>query len=335
MKHIVLLLFLTVCSCSNNTEKTSVVMVFGKKGELMASVKKIPEPVLLPRFMCVANDYLFVYKEKEATLFEIFHLPEGTYLYSVGVRGQGPDDFGLLDSRSFQVSGNGFKVMEAGSNLLKTVEFENNQLNVSHAEKMLENPSNNGFYPLADSIYLTLGNIGDLNEYNLLDSKTGNITKTGDYPQWAGANVTEPSQVFFTYLKSCVVHPDGRKFAAFYGRFKRLRIYDHSATLLHDIDVRTAPYSTNPENQYVYYIGQPQTIGNYIYALCLNSKEHPDAPNACELQIWDWDGNPIACYKFDRKISLIALSEKYNRLFALNMAVDDELYVYDIPEFEK
>jgi hypothetical protein len=322
-------------SQSMSDSTLSVVTAFGKTGELMASVKKISEPVLLPRFMCVANDYLFVYKEKESLLFEIFHLPEGTYLCSAGYRGQGPDDFLLLDTRSFQVSGNGFKVMEAGTNQLKTVLFENNQLHVSHAEKMLENPSNNGFYPLADSIYLTLGNIGDLNEYNLLDKKTGSITETGDYPQWAGANVTEPGQVFFTYLKSCVVHPDGRKFAAFYARFKRLRIYDHSATLLHDIDVRTEPYSTNTENQYVYYIGQPQAVGNYIHALCLNSKEHPDAPNACELQIWDWDGNPVACYRFDRKISLIALSEKYNKLFALDMAVDDELYIYDIPEFEK
>jgi hypothetical protein len=341
MKHLYIIpvWLLLCCTCTDQAKQTKVVTAFPKTGELKAHIQKIPEPVLLPRFMSIANDYLFVYKEKEARLFEVFHLPEGTYLCSAGGRGQGPDDFGLLDSRSFHACGNGFKVMEAGSNLLKTVEFENNQLHVSHAERMLENPSNNGFYPLADSIYLTLGNIGDLTEYNLLDSKTGNITKTGDYPQWAGTNVTEPGQVFFTYVKSCVVHPDGKKFAAFYGRFKRFRIYDRSAALLHDVDVGIEPSSAEMENGQAvsaYYISQPQAIGNHIYALCANAQDHrPDRPNGCELQVWDWDGNPVACYRLDRKISFIAISEKYGKLYALDMSVDDELYSYDLPELKK
>jgi hypothetical protein len=338
MKYIFLLLLtLMLCTCSGDREETSVVTAFGKTGKLTANVHKMPVSILLPRFMMVANDELFVYKEKEDKLFEIFHLPDGNYLCNAGVRGQGPDDFLLLDTRSFQPFENGFKVVEAGTNRLKTVVFENNQMSVSHAEKVFDNnPSHNGFYPLADSTYLTFGDAMEANEYALYDIKTGALTKAGDYPQWISTQTIEPGQMLFIYIKSCVVHPNGKKFAAFYSRFKRIRFYDKSVNLLHEVDVRTEPYSTNIEDNYEYFIGQPQIIGNYIYVLCSNSKENDpeSATSVCELQVWDWDGNPIACYRFDRKISLIAMSKKYGKIYALDRTIDDELYIYDIPKLK-
>ncbi|GHT49421.1 hypothetical protein FACS189474_3260 [Bacteroidia bacterium] len=343
MKYIfsLVLLMLIFCRCSDHMEKTFTVTAFEETGELTASVQKIPVPILIPRFMCIVNDKLFIYKEKEGKLFDIFNLPDCAFLCSDGIRGQGPNDFNLLDTRSFHVVGNTFKVLESGRNILKTVVFEDNHLSVLYSEQVFENhASNNGFYPLADSIYLTFGNIGDLNEYGLYDKKKGTTTKTGNYPKWTTINTKEPYQLFVTYLKTCVVRPDGKRFASFYGRFKRMRLYDNSATLLHDIDVRIEPYSKDIEedvkNQAVYYIGQPQVSGNYIYALCSNFQgNNPEAPNTCELHVWNWDGEPVACYKFDRKISLIALSEKYGKIFALDRSIDDELYIYDIPKLKK
>ncbi|MDR1454854.1 MAG: TolB-like 6-bladed beta-propeller domain-containing protein [Tannerella sp.] len=336
MKYILSLsLMALLCTCGGKEVKTSTVTAFGETGRLTASVKKIPEPVLLPRFVCAADDYLFVYKEKEAKMFAIFGLPDGEYLCSAGQRGQGPDDFMMLDTRSFQVVGNGFRVMESGTNRLKTVEFKDGRLSVTKAEQIdLASPANNGFYPLADSVYLTFGQPVELNEYGLYDKKTGNLVKTGDYPQWATTAATDPAQLMFMYIKTCVVHPDGSKFATFYSRFKRLRIYDREANLLHDVEVRIAPFSTSPDaepgKQPVYYIGQPQTAGDYIYALCANG---PDEPADCELHVWDWDGNPVACYDFDRKVTYIALSQKHGKLYAFDLATaEDEFYIYDLPQ---
>jgi hypothetical protein len=340
MKYIVLLgLLILFCTCSGRTGQTTVVTAFPVTGKLNAYVQKIPEPLLLPRYMCVSDEYLFVYKEKESMLFEIFHLPDGAYLCTAGMRGQGPSDFGLLDTRSFEATEKGFKVMEAGSNLLKTVVFENNRLSITQSDKMFVGQVfNNGFYSIGDSVYLTLGNIGESEEYGLYDKKTGTFTKTGEYPRWTAAS-DDPIQIFFIYLKSCVVHPGGKKFAAFYSRFKRIRIYEQMK-LLHDVEVRIAPCSTEIQDSgmalSVYYTGQPQVIGKYIYALCSNSKEEKtDLPNACELHVWDWSGNPVACYQFDRKISLMTLSEKHNKIYALDLSIDNELYVYDIPDLKK
>jgi hypothetical protein len=339
MKQVLALsLMAFLCACGESTVKPSIVTSFKETGQLTARVQKIPEPVLLPRFICVANDYLIVYKEREAKMFAIFGLPDGEYLCSAGGRGQGPDDFLLLDTRSFQVCGNGFRVMESGTNKLKTVVFENNRLSVTAAEQMaIASPANNGFYPLADSIYVTLGYPGEENEYALYDRKTGSLVKAGEYPRWTAGEPTDPSQLLFMYIKTCAVHPEGSGFAAFYSRFKRWRIYDRNAVLLRDMEVRMEPFSTNFDaetaKQPVYYVGQPQTAGDYIYALCANSTG-PDEPNGCELHVWDWDGNPVACYDFDRKVSYIALSEKYNKLYALDMAIEDEIYIYDMPELK-
>lgn len=343
MKHLLLLLSVFVFNaCSDYKENVTIVTSFPQTGKLQAQVKQLPVPVLLPRFMGIAGEQLVVYKEKEEKLFALFNLPDCSYIGDMGSRGQGPDDFNLLDTRSFYLYENGFKVLEAGSNLLKTVVIQNNELKVNCTQPIFEQGiSNNGFYPLADSVYLTLGRLDEENEYCLLDKKTGEITKTDNYPIWIDverkANTPPP---FVTYLKTCVVHPNGNKFASFYCRFKHLRIYDYNARLLHDTDVKIEPYSTNFEEnvryQPGYYMGQPYATEDYIYTLCENSNPRDTQIDShCELQIWTWKGTPVACFEFDRKISLMAISKKYNKLYAFDNNIEDEIYIYDLPKIKE
>lgn len=332
-------------SCSNHDSDIVVITEFEKTGTLTATVEEIPEPILLPRFMGIANDLLFVYKEKEEKLFDFFSLPQGTYIGSAGIRGQGPDEFyGLLDTRSFSATGEGFSVMEAGANIYKTIVYKTGHLSVTNSNNLLQSGVQNvGLYPLKDSIYLTFGDMVSAEEYGLLDAKDHSVRKLGVYPQWTSAEVeSEGPARFFIYIKSCMVHPQGDKFAAFYGYFKRLRIYDSEVRLLHDIDVRIEPYKTNFEsgmetkNRPVYYIGQPQTDGDYIYALCSNAPGSGEGiMSDSELHIFDWEGKAIACYKFDRRISLFALSKKHGKIFAIDNRISNQLFIYDLPMFNE
>lgn len=340
MKHLLLLLFVFILNaCSNYENNTTIVTSFPQTGKLQAQVKQLPVPVLLPRFMGIVGEKLVVYKEKEEKIFALFNLFDCSYIGDMGSRGQGPDDFNLLDTRSFYFYENGFKVLEAGSNLLKTVVIQNDELKVSDNQPVFEQgTSNNGFYPLANDIYLTLGRLDEENEYCLLNKKTGEITQAETYPHWVEIKRkknTPPS--FVTYLKTCVVHPDGKKFASFYARFKRLRIYDQNVHLLHDIDVQVEPYSTNfnedVQFQSGYYMGQPYATNDHIYTLCENSNIHDTQKNyRCELQVWTWEGKPIACFEFDRKISLMAISWKYNKLYAFDNSLENEIYIYNLPK---
>lgn len=340
---VIILLFVVLLNACSHSEKDEIVVTtFPQTGKLQAQVKQLPVPVLLPRFMGVAGEHLVVYKQKEQKIFALFRLPDCSYVGDMGNRGQGPDDFNLLDSRSFCLGENGFEVLEAGSNLLKTVVIQEDGLKVSSSLPVFEQGiSNNGFYPLADSVYLTLGRLEDENEYCLFDKKTGTVTKMENYPHWVAIEKRENTPPpFVTYLKNCVVHPDGKRFASFYCRFKRLRIYDQHVRLLHDVDVQVAPYATHFEGdvryQPGYYIGQPYATEEYIYTLCENSDFRDGQRNyRCELQVWSWNGRPVACFEFDRKISLMAVSRKYNKLYALDSDVENEMYIYDLPQIKE
>lgn len=337
MKYLSFLLFAFVCcSCMNRQEKCEEVVVFPVTGNLKATVYPIPKPILLPRYMGAIDDYFFVYKEREDSLFAFFQLDNGSYIQDIGTRGQGPDEFNLLDTRSFNTSWhrNQFWVMEAGSNQFKRVGYDGQKLSVLDSKSIFEQGvSNNGFYALADSMYLTLGRLEKDKEYGLFNGKTGEFTEKGDYPEWfEREEKANTPPLFVPYLKTCVIHPDGNKIAAFYIRFKRFRIYDNDLNLLHDIDVQIDPYFTNlgdpVKAQPVYYIGQPYATERYIYVLCANAGTGDDCH---ELQIWDWDGHPVACYNFDRKLSMMAVSPKYSKIYALDNQIADELYIYELP----
>lgn len=80
-------------------------------------------------------------------------------------------------------------------------------------------------------------------------------------------------------------------------------------------------------------MGQPYATNDHIYTLCENSNMHDTQKNyRCELQVWTWEGKPIACFEFDRKISLMAISWKYNKLYAFDNSLENEIYIYNLPK---
>jgi hypothetical protein len=193
--------------------------------------------------------------------------------------------------------------------------------------------SGNGFYPLKDGDYLSLGRIEDKLEYSMYNAETSTFTHIGEYPTWY--NLSAQDTPFVVYLKNCVVNISQDRIAAFYSRFKRFRIYDTSMNLLHDVDVQIEPYGFSlgkpGELNPTYYINRPYSIGKYIYSLCSLSQTNKHGNS--ELHVWDWEGNPIACYELERKISLFAICEKRGKIYALNNEVEDEFYIYDLPVF--
>lgn len=335
---VALLLLFQAC---HSVGQPDIVVSFPKTGQLHATVQKVPVPFLLPRFMGIMGDRVLVYKEKEDSLFQFFALPEGRYVGSAGTRGQGPDEFGMPDTRGFCLSDTAFCLLEAGSNLLKTVTYNDTVVKVTGVESVLpQGVSNIGFYPLSDSVCLTLGSLAADYEYGLLNRKSQETVCRGRFPDWAHTGAEAggvPS--FFTYIKTCVVSPDRKRFAAFYGYFKRFRIYDSRVNLLHDVEVRVEPYDTRfgeaveSADRPVYYIGQPQATGDYIYALCSNATgSRLTSAGRPELHVFDWEGRPVACYEFDRRVSLFAISPRHKLLVALDNRNPDELYLYDLPE---
>lgn len=69
-----LLLFLAayLClSCTNPQTTCEAVTSFPQTADLKAEILPVPVPVLLPRYIGIMGDYLYIYKEKEEKLFAI------------------------------------------------------------------------------------------------------------------------------------------------------------------------------------------------------------------------------------------------------------------------
>ena len=328
--YIVVCVFLASCSGESSIEKS--IEHFDKSEVLYAETHTIPNLIFLPRYMGVWGNYLYIYKERESYKFSVYRIPEMEYLGEMGSMGQGPNDFNLLDTRSFNAVDGGFQVVEAGSNLLKTVKMKDERMIVVESKQTLQQGFNsNGYYPLKDGSFLSLGQIQSDKEFSMYDSQNDSLFHLGQYPDCYELGSKE--MPFLVYLKSCVVHPSKEKLAVFYSRFKRFRIYDASMKLLHDINVRTTPCNVSPDDSSdspTYYIGQPYATEKYIYSLCSLSGTRKHGKS--ELHVWDWDGNPIACYELGRKISMFAISGKHNKIYALDNTVEDEIYIYDFPE---
>ncbi|WP_455786814.1 BF3164 family lipoprotein [Parabacteroides goldsteinii] len=335
MKKIALLLFvIIIMSCTEKSSTIRKVTEFPDTKELTWDSYNIPNPILLPRAMFTSGKYLIVYKQKDNFLFDIFTLEPFEYLFSAGIKGSGPDDFGALDSRSFIPQKDGFSVLESGSHILKRIEITDDNLKTVSAEKIFDQHSaSNGFYPLTNNKYLMFGNIEDSNEYYLFDSKNKSMNKFGEYPEWT--KDFKSFEKFLLGIKNCVVHPNGKMFAAFYGRMKHIKIYNDNAVLLHDISVNISPYTKeisnlNPEELATFYLS-PQSTSKYIYVLCSNKKSEKIAAPTQELQVWDWNGNPVMCYKLNKPVSLITISELDNKIYAIDQENENQIYTHELP----
>lgn len=333
MKNIFLVLIVLVLGACSEPEKLKTVTAFSETGELVAEIVTVPASYLAPRYMGISGDYLLIHKVREGKFFSIFSLPDLKYLSDAGDKGQGPNDFILLDTRSFQMTPDGFKVIDANLNMLKDVEIVDEGLKVRDSKPLFSRGmASNGFYPYGEGRYVAFTQPDNENEFALYDETTGEFSVAeGKYPHWQ--ELSESMPVFWTYVKVCVPRPDGKRFAAFYGRFKRWRLFDESLNLINEMDVKVEPYEADatlaPAEQPVYYVGQPYATDKYIYVLCSNIKTSKDGRS--ELQIWDWEGNSLACYTFDRNLSLMAISEKYGKIYGVDNLVENQIFVYDLP----
>lgn len=167
-------------------------------------------------------------------------------------------------------------------------------------------------------------------EYLLSDSHS-KPKELAPYPDWDKTGSQE--EPIFKYVKNSVLNNDHTRFISFYGYFKRFRILNTDGDIIKNVVVKTPPYEEaikeEMQNRTIYYHIPPHTNGKYIYVMCKNSTRAEDRIQ--ELQVWNWEGAPIARYDMDRKLTLFTISEKEKKLYAVDGDTEDAIYVYDLP----
>lgn len=92
------------------------------------------------------------------------------------------------------------------------------------------------------------------------------------------------------------------------------------------------PYFLRDKNEIIY---TPKTqfgfyyltsSNNYLYALSFNGGNCEEYP-LCEMQVFDWEGNPIKKYKTNKPLLNVCIDEERGKVYALSQTPMKELYL--------
>jgi len=341
--HLALICILVSCTQTLPQNINRTVTQFPIDTMLTSSVVRVPPIIMAPTFMFITGNHLVIQNNKKDTLFDIFSFPGLQYQFSAGTRGKGPEEFPDLDRRYPTITPNGFAVFFIDYKTYCEIGIDDiNKTLFRIKEQRFQFDDNddiiNGFMPLKQNEFIYFSDYGNAMEYKKLNTSTTEIVSFCPYPTWAGKEGEAMYAKSSLYLNATTPKPDGKKFAAFFSNFKRWRLFNDNGILLRDVSVEVPPFTVGwpkEEERYIYY-HFPLSTDNYIFIFCLNAQETNPKNVAPELQIWDWNGNPVAVCHLDQWLTCFAVDEKAKTLFGVNNNEGSEgkIFKYSLPFLE-
>ena len=333
MKKVLPLVFLfCLLSCIKEKSET-VVREFPITRELSWDETPVDSEVLMPMAMFCMNEYLIVNKSKDDFLFDMYDRSSLKHIKSFGRKGNGPEDFNSFNIQTFKTKNNCFSVLELGTGYLRKVEVKDSSLIHSREKLFSDNSMINGFAPINEKKSLIFSSIGEDHEFEIVSHTDTSEFHFGKYPEWI-PEYFEPFEKFLTGMKGCVIHPSKDKIAVFYNRMKHFRLYDFKGVLIRDVSVQTLPFvdkiaSCKPVDLASFYI-YPQADDKYIYVLSNNKIPDNQESFLQELQVWDWNGKPVANFKLNKPISIWSFSSLDKKIYAMNKSESNIIYSLDL-----
>lgn len=299
---------------------------------LKAEKTEVPPILLYPRSVFLCNNSLVVFNEKIDTMFQVFHLPEMAYQCSFGMRGEGPNDFNLPAIKAVSYEKDGFTMADVTK--LKHIRFDGVNFSVQAEFLPYKFDYFNGLTKLTDSLYCCDGDFEEDKEFMFLYSK-GNVELWGDYPE----NIDRLKSVLNrnqAYSKIMVAKPDGTKFGVFYQSVRRYRIFDVKGNLEQDAILDIVPGEEVPNaeaaKRYIHTIAAYAT-NQYIYALNLDmtAEEIGERKRTPSIQVFTWDGKPVAQLVLDCFISAFTVDENRSKIYAVFAEDEKTIYTFNLP----
>lgn len=332
--RILIILSVFFASCKDISNDI-IITEFINEGDTIYSKIVVSSDTTLSRILnfTTIGDYAVVYNLRNDTVFDLYTVPDWRFLSHAGVIGNGPKDFYHMEMGMFNRTERGYQTFSIFRHELLNVEIKNNSVDlVSKIELPMEmmmaercNIFSQGkyFYKIDNDVY----------EYFIYDHENNTIVPGEKYPlQWTSAEI-EGSKRHLSFMSFPVMKPDGTKFALFYRYFKRIKLFDNTTNSIENIYVKVAPCSTEYNSVYdvpkALYYTFPQTTNDAIYVLCHKCTADFEYENT-ELQIWTWDGTPYAIYPLDKPCKFMTISEKYNKLYCID--IYDNIIEYEMPK---
>lgn len=289
----------------------------------------------------IYENYLVSIEPDSDTIFSIFQLPGCKYIGSFGKIGRGPGEFFTFDARNAFVTQDGIKFKDTRNqfvevNLRSYLKTGKPSLTIIKLPGEMDTMSDG--FQLNDSIYCGRPYMGgrDNKPYIRCNIKT-KVVET--YGEWPNLYPKERQKTFWTlYGGRSRVKPDKTMYVSFLNVIKMFRIYDSAGNLKKEVvmELQDNLFDGDWIKSYpVLYYTCIRTTNKYIYALNIACRG-PDSPKTIpSLEIWDWNGNPIANLKLDIPVSQFDITRDGKSVYCIDWVTMDKIFLYDLGDIIK
>ena len=331
MKEIRLLLVFAVLTaflggCKKSSVEVREVASFPLESSLVADSVSIPPVAYSPFKMFIEPDRLVLFSLGKRPLFDFFSFPGLEYLYSYGDIGNARNEFSQFDSNITHVSGNCYRVYQQYKKKIVEITLTEKGVVLTDELDVKIDGMLSGFSFLEKERFLSFPWQGENAEYVIWNAETLTPSPFGEFPQYEDLSTGQDANRIF--VRSPYPCPDGSRFVSFYGFFPRFRIYTSDGKLQTDVLLtqgtvdKVLPSGVRNRK---YYATKAVATASRFYVLS-NVYELKDRIPV--LQIWDWEGRPLAQYRLDRDWSCFSVSESEHRIYAVSSTAVDKIYVY-------
>lgn len=313
------------------------------------SIYDLPDTTRLLNPLSLLNiddQYLVISERISNNFLKVFSIPDLSILYSWGRQGRGPGEF-MAPPTDLGPTEDGMFMFDVLAQSLKTFSVTDSTLVVIDEQDLNykgQVAPLNRISRINEELYFV--DYGGDNAISTEDENYEHIALQPDNRNPLFTFGTYPESEFkgfekyAKYIKTNWTKPDGTLFVTAYtSASNRVKIYDTDGQLQNDIIVSGID-SVSDENEDDFLFRTIKWASdNYIYFLGLYDSEEkiynqkPDHTHKTFLEIWDWEGNPILRYSFDRPIINFTVSEQLGKIYGYTLYSDDKLFEYDLPNF--
>lgn len=270
-------------------------------------------------------------------LFEFCTL-SGDSITTVGIRGNGPNDFTSNRTCGQVVNKNGefgLWVIDVNGAKLKRLNISKSlSLNMSIVDEMVAiQPMVTDAFVCSEKLYQIT--CGEKNQ-NLKVSDTSEVNAEIFYDEKLYKIDFDSDKLFMAYNSSASIPPNGNYLALAMLSFNQINIIDlrdmtKSAVVIGEATKSDNIFSRDSLSPHWSYYTGITTSDNYIFALYENQifdydKDYVLKP--CALHIVNYDGTIKAIVPLDRYIKSISYSQRDNKIYALSE--NDEICAYNL-----
>ena len=320
---------LLYCSCSDKDRKVETVIIkdfpaeYRLDGTLVSSMDSLP----IMGQMFITGRKLVVHQPRSKRPFRVYDLNNLSQNYEAGFIGHGANEFSFISPIYFAPQPDETFLLLDNDRLKHVSLRPDSSLETLSTQTTFDLLPVNGFVK-GGNLYISFadcasGTEGDM-EFRCFDINNKREQKFSPYPQFHLGDIGQDERCQL-YYKRCVCNERKNRMVSFYSYFPYFRLYDDYTKLSKEVYFGERLGASVISKKTSYY-------GN-IYA----TEEYIYVSFKTDIQVWNWDAEPVALLHFDRRVLTFAVDEENGILYAL---VSDKeydcyrFYTYRLPVYD-